>query len=266
MGLESASYIDDLVSSNPTSDDPVSSGDDHLRLIKAVLLASLGGVDGPVEAGVGNGLASAAELSALFDRLDSLEGSAGSGIVGEVRAFYGDTDDIPAGWFLCDGTDGTPDMRGRYLIGGNESPADGLPLYEGATTGGALPGSQTTGPAGGHSHTVTIDDHTLTTANLPAHSHKMFDTNEGPTTNNQTNKPGADDAVAWEAPGDRDYRLNRYGGGTATIGQTGETGSASAVAHTNAVTNTVAPHTHTLSGSSLPPWHAVHWIMYLGAS
>ena len=37
MGLESATYIEDLVSTNPTASDNVSQGDDHLRLIKAVL-------------------------------------------------------------------------------------------------------------------------------------------------------------------------------------------------------------------------------------
>jgi hypothetical protein len=37
MGLESANYIDGLVSTNPVSGDNTSQGDDHLRLLKAVL-------------------------------------------------------------------------------------------------------------------------------------------------------------------------------------------------------------------------------------
>jgi hypothetical protein len=37
MGLETATYISQLVASNPTSSDPVSQGDDHLQLIKSVL-------------------------------------------------------------------------------------------------------------------------------------------------------------------------------------------------------------------------------------
>ena len=37
MGLETATYISQLVDTNPTSSDPVSQGDDHLRLIKEVL-------------------------------------------------------------------------------------------------------------------------------------------------------------------------------------------------------------------------------------
>jgi len=39
MGLETATYISQLVSTNPTSSDPVSQGDDHLQLIKSVLQA-----------------------------------------------------------------------------------------------------------------------------------------------------------------------------------------------------------------------------------
>jgi hypothetical protein len=37
MPLESASWIDDLVETNPVSNDPVSQGDDHLRMLKRVL-------------------------------------------------------------------------------------------------------------------------------------------------------------------------------------------------------------------------------------
>lgn len=39
MGLEAASFISQLVSTNPTLSDAINQGDDHLRLIKAVLKA-----------------------------------------------------------------------------------------------------------------------------------------------------------------------------------------------------------------------------------
>ena len=41
MALESASYIDGLVTTNPTGSDSISQGDDHIRLIKTVLKNSL---------------------------------------------------------------------------------------------------------------------------------------------------------------------------------------------------------------------------------
>ena len=40
MGLESATYVTDLNTANPETDDPRAQGDDHLRLIKACLLNS----------------------------------------------------------------------------------------------------------------------------------------------------------------------------------------------------------------------------------
>jgi len=46
MGLESASYISELVDTNPTATDPVSQGDDHLRLIKSVLQTQFSGLSG----------------------------------------------------------------------------------------------------------------------------------------------------------------------------------------------------------------------------
>jgi len=40
MGLEAATYVDDLTTTNPVSGDNVSQGDDHLRLLKTVLKAT----------------------------------------------------------------------------------------------------------------------------------------------------------------------------------------------------------------------------------
>jgi len=47
MGLESATYIEGLVASNPEGDDPKSQGDDHIRLIKSALQASFPDTTGP---------------------------------------------------------------------------------------------------------------------------------------------------------------------------------------------------------------------------
>jgi len=46
MGLETASYISELVAANPTATDPISQGDDHLRLIKSVLQTQFSGLSG----------------------------------------------------------------------------------------------------------------------------------------------------------------------------------------------------------------------------
>lgn len=50
MALETGTYISDLVATNPTSSDPKSQGDDHIRLVKSTLQATFPGVTGAVTA------------------------------------------------------------------------------------------------------------------------------------------------------------------------------------------------------------------------
>lgn len=48
MALETGNYINDLVITNPTSNDPKSAGDDHLRLLKKTLKETLNGFTGAI--------------------------------------------------------------------------------------------------------------------------------------------------------------------------------------------------------------------------
>lgn len=48
MGLETGNYINDLNTANPAATDPKSQGDDHLRLLKAVLKNTLPGFTGVI--------------------------------------------------------------------------------------------------------------------------------------------------------------------------------------------------------------------------
>lgn len=50
MALETATYISDLVATNPAVADPTGQGDDHLRLLKATLLATFPSITGAVTA------------------------------------------------------------------------------------------------------------------------------------------------------------------------------------------------------------------------
>ncbi|MBR6022237.1 MAG: hypothetical protein IK066_07445 [Kiritimatiellae bacterium] len=63
--------------------------------------------------------------------------------VGTIVLFYGT--DVPDGWALCDGTGGTPDLRGRFVVGAGKN-------YALCSTGGV--------------ETVTLD-----VSNLPEHAH-----------------------------------------------------------------------------------------------
>lgn len=48
MALETATYINQLVSTNPLGSDPIASGDDHIRLLKSTVKATFPNVTGPV--------------------------------------------------------------------------------------------------------------------------------------------------------------------------------------------------------------------------
>jgi microcystin-dependent protein len=80
---------------------------------------------------------------------------------GGIILWAGRTDQVPQGWALCDGRNGTPDLRGRFVVGWH--PADRDYGTVGATGGAAqvaLNAAQipahahagTTSPTGSHSH------------------------------------------------------------------------------------------------------------------
>ena len=74
MALESATYISELVDTNPVASDPVGQGDDHLKMIKTVLKTQFSGLSGTTAV-----TASEAELN-LLDGLTSLTYTAGDGL------------------------------------------------------------------------------------------------------------------------------------------------------------------------------------------
>ena len=88
----------------------------------------------------------------------------------------GTIDNIPSGWGLCDGTQGTPDLRGRFVLaqnpynGGSEvrgSSADGG--YSDVNTGARLPSSlcHAIGMTGGEGlHATTWNE-------MPYHNHDV---------------------------------------------------------------------------------------------
>lgn len=67
---------------------------------------------------------------------------------GMIVLWQGAIVDIPNGWALCDGNNGTPDLRNRFVVGAGDT-------YDPDDTGGAVDHTHTfTGD--GHSHTFPI--------------------------------------------------------------------------------------------------------------
>lgn len=65
--------------------------------------------------------------------------------VGTVIMWYGDPDEVPYGWSLCDGTDGTPDLTNRFIRGAGNTEDAGQ-------TGGQAQYSLSTSQMASHSH------------------------------------------------------------------------------------------------------------------
>ncbi len=93
----------------------------------------------------------------LNDRLIVLENSElpdpdySSFPIGGIIAFYKAASLIPAGWQICDGTNGTPDLRSRFIRGASQDADLGV-------TGGSethTHSNPSTNSAGAHSHTVS---------------------------------------------------------------------------------------------------------------
>lgn len=71
---------------------------------------------------------------------------------GMILAWSGAISAIPAGWYLCDGTAGTPDLTDRFIL---HADADAAGTNNVGDTGGAK-------------------THTLLTAEMPSHTHNMY--------------------------------------------------------------------------------------------
>lgn len=67
--------------------------------------------------------------------------------IGTILPYVGSLANVPSGWHLCDGTNGTPDLRDRFLTGAGS-------LYGLGDTGGE-------------------NYHTLTVSELPSHNHRL---------------------------------------------------------------------------------------------
>ena len=107
--------------------------------------------------------------------------------VGGIIMWSGSTDNIPAGWTLCDGTNGAPDLQDRMIVGaGNDygvgdtggsdtqtSSTDGSHSHSGSTsTDGNHSHTGSTSSDGSHDHGGT-NNRTLSTSQMPSHDHDL---------------------------------------------------------------------------------------------
>ena len=160
--------------------------------------------------------------------------------VGGIIMWSGSVATIPNGWALCNGSNGTPDLRDKFVIGAGST-------YSPSNTGGAA--------------TVTLVE-----ANLPAHTHAFTGTAElaGGHTHTVSDPGHAHSVTVRTGAGGAD-------GGFADSWK-GTTSANSATQTTGITISTAASHTHTVTGTNantgsgtavniLPPYLALAYIM-----
>ena len=80
-----------------------------------------------------------------------------TGIVGVptgcILLWYGAANAIPSGFILCNGSNGTPDLRGKFVVGYHDGNGD----YDVGDTGGAETVTLTIAQIPSHKHTTNID-------------------------------------------------------------------------------------------------------------
>jgi len=77
---------------------------------------------------------------------------------GLISMWSGSIGSIPAGWYLCDGSNGTPNLTDRFIIGAGST-------YAVNGTGGVSSVTLTTSNMPAHTHTATVTD--------PGHTHTL---------------------------------------------------------------------------------------------
>ncbi|MDK7674402.1 hypothetical protein QP547_01075 [Weeksella virosa] len=79
---------------------------------------------------------------------------------GFIQDYYGNLDSIPKGWYLCDGRNGTPDLRGLFVVGYDERNDE---YNKPGSTGGVASVTLNEGQLPPHSHSGKLT--------IPPHSH-----------------------------------------------------------------------------------------------
>ena len=307
MPLETASYISDLEPSNPVPTDGLGQADDHMRLIKATLKATFPKITGALSVtqddlnAVANTKTALDDLKAHAIRDDRsgaitgslvVSGALNGGVVqqggatlvprGIIALWAGYLADVPAGWLLCNGTNGTPDLRDRFIVGAGNSygvgAAGGNVLMSTTTTAaGQHSHGGATWAGGNHSHTGTTDAQglhghggitsatSLTVEHLPPHNH-YFGT-EGAAGTDPDGIPAPDSPRSYADGNGPKMTTSSTGSGaphTHSIAQDGNHAHNLQVnasgEHAHGITAD-GNHAHTVQFDNRPPFFALAYIM-----
>jgi hypothetical protein len=173
--------------------------------------------------------------------------SAESGIPkGVIVMWSGSKDQIPAGWALCDGQNGTPDLRDKFILGG----------------GGSMP---ITGGTQNHSHTVSNHQHGINASDLNHYHGVQGHTHNFAGDTSIENKP--QESISHGSYGAAEGQHFHTFSGTTDSGTAHNTNNSSEAGfnlnHNHGGTTQSGGSGSTGTGSNIPPYYSLCFIMKL---
>lgn len=183
---------------------------------------------------------------------------------GDIIPFAGTT--APLGWAICDGTNGTPDLRGRFVLGAQSS--GNIGVARGNSTHAHVYGTNSFNiDAASNSHD-TVDSGVSAGGNATSHGHSVGTTfGSGSTSNNllsnSTTSGGPIQFVnrPHSHNGSGNVNFNASGVGTHSHNGFGLLSSNRADAHTTGHSVTTVPIGNMSSSTSLIPFIIMNYIM-----
>ena len=204
---------------------------------------------------------------------------------GIILLWSGQISNIPSGWALCNGSNGTPDLRNRFIVGAGST-------YTVGATGGSDTVTLTTaqmsshnhtfsGSAasnGSHGHTATLNLSGLTTSSSGSHSHSLVKTNGFSYlpyyigVGYEQNTIGGGSGSRLEYIYKNTYNntdltqmlsISAAGDHTHTVSGSGSVTVAAGGAHTHTVSGTVGSTGSGTAHENRPPYYALCYIMKL---
>jgi microcystin-dependent protein len=101
---------------------------------------------------------------------------------GAIIMFHGAT--IPSGWVICNGQNGTPDLRGRFIVASGTASTAAIPgdlnyTYTTNQTGGENRHTLTKGEIPKHRHAANADGSDINISNGGSHNHNVTPHGQG---------------------------------------------------------------------------------------
>ena len=181
-----------------------------------------------------SGAAAAGVTSTEFGYLDGVTSAIQTQITsslfpsGGIILWSGSTASIPSGWVLCNGSNSTPDLRDRFVVGAGSS-------YGVNATGGA-------------------SSVTLSTSQIPAHNHSASSSSS-----TTIHDSGHSHSISALRPVESGNTISTASGGTAVTASTNSatTGITASTSTSTSIGNTGGGGSH----ENRPPYYALAYIM-----